>query len=96
MGEFKAGVLVWYWDGSSQRTGVIVTWGRKFVTIMPTPASKVKLDKVMHVEVNESIPWGGGRKKLSFKGWKRLVKKCGGMYGYTKEARTAMKKLDAM
>lgn len=96
MGEFKAGVLVWFWDGEAQRTGVISTWGRKNVTIVPTPASKVKTATVPHTDVNERIEWGGGRNKISFAGWLRMVRKHGAAYGYTKAGQVAVRKLEGL
>lgn len=96
MAPFKTGMLVWYWDGTGRRTGVITTWGRKAVTILPTPCGKIKLTRVAHVEINEHIPWGGGRKRMSFKGWLRLVRKHGAAYGYTAEAKKAVRKLEEL
>lgn len=96
MATFKAGMLVWFWNGARQETGVISTWGRKQVIIVPTPGSKVKLARVAHQNVNEVIPWGGGRKRLSFKGWLRLVRKHGAAYGYTKEALRELRKLEGL
>lgn len=96
MGQFKAGVLVWFWDGEAQRTGVISTWGRKNVVIVPTPCGKVKTVTRPHTDVNEPIPWGGGRKRISFKGWLRMARKHGAAYGYTKTAQVALRKLETL
>ena len=87
---------MWFWDGTAQHTGVITTWGRKQVTVLPTPCGKVTVAQVPHTDINETIPWGGGRKRISFKGWLRLVRKQGAAYGYTKGAQTALRKLEAM
>ena len=96
MGEFKAGTCVWFWDGEAQRTGVIAIWGRKRVTVVPTTASKVTTVLVPHTSINEVIAWGGGRNKISFAGWLRMMRKAGAAYGYTKTGRAAVRKLEGL
>ncbi len=92
----KPGTLVWYWDGRTQRTGVVVTWGPKAVTVLPTPAGKVTIDKVPHPDICDQMDWGGGRKKLSFKGWLRLAREQRAKWGITKGAAAALRKLEAL
>jgi len=96
MYKLKAGTLVWYWDGTGQRTGVVTIWGKKNVTLLPTPCGKISLVRVPHTDVNEVIAWGGGRKRMSFKGWLRKVRAEGARAGYTKEAQQALRKLEAL
>lgn len=94
MAAFKTGTLVWFWDGEAQRTGVIATWGHKRVTVVPTPVSKVAATMIPHTSVYDVIAWGGGRNKISFAGWLRMVRKHGAAYGYTKAGRAAVRKLE--
>lgn len=96
MHKVAPGKLVWYWDGNAQHTAVVVVWGRKAVTVLPTPMSRVRLEKVPHKDIYEVLPWGKGRLKMSFKGWLRLVRAHSATYGCTKQALLALRKLESL